>query len=311
MLVIVPAGVAAAELRRFQVFAPHGAAPAAGQQAAEQILQSAARDDAAVQTIRSLYLNHWGTLDGLSPDQVVARLRRDLADGHFFAAFYIPAPDTLQYVVVTRAETSTLLQDPAGEPLRWSPAQRIGAMLRRIPAHLPGILAAQVTALFTPKAVALLALMLAALAVAQAYGVGEIVDLILVAAAWAAAGWGGLVALKDFIAAIIDAAGETSIGPIDADADEAAEALVVLGITFITAILLRAQDQEKMVSLKEQPTEALVPAKKPPEVVKGAKEFQSKKSPNAANDSAETSEPEMPGNCLIGASARGAPFVSP
>jgi hypothetical protein len=279
MLVITPASAAAADLRRFQVFAPHGAAPAAGQQAAEQILQNAAQDNAAVQAIRSLYGNKWGAIDGLAPDQVVARLRLDLTDGHSFAAFYIPAPDTVQYVVTTRAETSTLLQDPAGDPLKWSPAQRIGAMLRRIPAHLPGALAAQVTAVFTPKAVALTAIMLAALAVAQAYGVGEIVDLILVAAAWAAAGWGGLVALKDFIGAVIDAAGQTSIAPIEADAAQAAEALVVLGITFVTAVLLRAQDQEKMVSLEKPPAEEPVVVKKPAPVEKGWKDFPSTAEP--------------------------------
>jgi len=274
MLVITPASAAAADLRRFQVFAPHGAAPAAGQQAAEQILQNAAQDNAAVQAIGSLYGNKWGAIDGLAPDHLVARLRLDLTDGHSFAAFYIPAPDTVQYVVTTRAETSTLLQDPAGDPLKWSPAQRIGAMLRRIPAHLPGALAAQVTAVFTPKAVALTAIMLAALAVAQAYGVGEIVDLILVGAAWAAAGWGGLVALKDFIGAVIDAAGQTSIAPIEADAAQAADALVVLGITFVTAVLLRAQDQEKMVSLeKPPPEEPVVVRKQGP--TKGWKEFPS------------------------------------
>jgi len=292
MLVITPAGGTAADLRRFQVFAPHGAAPAAGQQAAEQILQNAAQDNTAVQAIRSLYGNKWGSLDGLAPDQVVARLRLDLADGHSFAAFYIPSPDTVQYVITTRAETSTLLQDPAGDPLKWSPAQRIGAMLRRIPAHLPGALAAQVTALFTPKAVALTAIMLAALAVAQAYGVGEIVDLILVAAAWAAAGWGGLVALKDFIAAIIDAAGQTTIAPIEADAEQAADALVVLGITFVTAVLLRAQDQEKMVSLEKPPPEEPVVVRKP-EPAKGWKEFPS------------TAETAPAGDGLGGAADRG------
>jgi hypothetical protein len=274
MLVIVPAGPAAADLRRFQVFAPHGRAPAAGQQAADLLLQNAAQDSAAVQAIRHLYINQWGTIDGLSPDQLVARLRRDLTDGNFVAAFYIPAPDTVQYVVTTKAEISSLLQDPAGDPLKWSPAQRIAAMLRRIPAHLPGALQAQVAALFTPRAIALTALMLAALAVAQAYGVGEIVDLILVAAAWAAAGWGGLVALKDFIAAIIDAAGQTTLAPIEADAAQAADALVVLGITFITAVLLRAKDQEKVVSLETPPPEAPMVVRKP-EAPKGYKEFPS------------------------------------
>ncbi len=136
---------------------------------------------------------------------------------------------------------------------------------------------AQVAALFTPQAIALFAIMLAALAVAQVYGVGEIVDAILVGIAWGTAGWAGLLALKHFIGAVIDAAGETTLPPIEADAKTAADALVVLGVSFLTAVLLRARDQENIFAKDEAPVKDTPPVKKPAPVAKGWKDYAASK----------------------------------
>lgn len=276
VLLIVQAGVAAGDLWRFQVFARHGGA---AWLAADQILRGAAEDGAAVQAIRALYVNRWGHLSGLAPGELVARLRADLADGMMFAAFYIPSPDFTRFAVTGKPDVSHLLADPAGAPIAWSPAQRIAAMLRRVPGYLPDAMRAEVAALFTPRAIALLALMLAALAVAQFYGVGEIVDTILVGIAWATAGWAGLVALKHFIGAVIDAARATALPPIEADAKAAADALVVLGISFLTAVLLRARDQENVLAKDEGPAaeQAPPPKKTPAPVAKGWKDYAASK----------------------------------
>jgi hypothetical protein len=275
-LVIVTAGPESAQLWRFQVFAPHGGAGRAAQLAAAQILQGAARDSGAVQAIRGLYVNRWGHLPGAAPDALVARLQRDLSDGVMFAAYYIPSADFTRFATTERPDTSTLLADPAGAPIAWSPAQRIAAMLRRVPGHMPDALRGQVTALFTPQAIALFAVLLVGLAIAQFYGAGEALDAILVGFAWACAGFAGLLALQHFIGAIIDSARETTLPPIEADAKEAADALAVLGVSFLTALLLRARDQENIVSTEEPPPAEPLPVKKPPKVEKGWKDFPSK-----------------------------------
>jgi hypothetical protein len=275
-LVIVPSGVDAGGLWRFQVFAPHGGAPDSSQIHANQIVQELARDASGLMAIRQLYGNRWGGLVGLSPPMMVARLRRDLADGIMFAAFYIPSWDFTGFAVTNTVDISGLLADPPGTPLNWSPAQRIAAMLRRIPGCMAPALRAEAEALLTPKAVALFAAFAVGLAVSQAFVAGEFVDSILVAAAWWFAGWQGLMALKNFITAIIDAAGETTLVPIQADAQVAADALATLGLLFLAAILHRAGDQEKVM-----PTEPK-PPKEPPPVVKGWKDF-----PSTADKTAE------------------------
>jgi len=274
-LLIVPAGIEAGELQRFQVFSPHGGAGSAAQMAAGQILQGVAGYGSAVQAIRGLYVNRWGHLTGLAPDALVARLRRDLADGIMFAAFYIPSDDFTRVATTQKPDTAMLLADPPGGPIAWSPAQRIAAMLRRVPANMPEAMRAQVAALYTPQAIALMALMMAVLAVAQLYVAGEIVDSILIAFAWASAGWAGLVALKRFIGAVIDAAGETALPPIEADAKTAADALGLLGIAFITAVVARARDQENIFAKDEAPVKEPPPVKKPAPVAKGWKDYPS------------------------------------
>jgi hypothetical protein len=272
-LVIVASGVDAGGLWRFQVFAPHGGAPTSSQSQANQIVQELARDAAGLMAVRQLYGNRWGGLVGLSAPMMVARLRRDLADGIMFAAFYIPYWDFTAFAVTNTVDISGLLTDPPGTPLSWSPAQRIAAMLRRIPGCMAPALRAAVEGMLTPKAVALFAELAVGLAISQAFGAGEIVDSILVAAAWRFARWQGLMALKDFITAIIDAAGETTLVPIQADAQVAADALATLGLLFLAAVLHRAGDQEKVISTEPKPPKETPPAKKPPAVVKGWKDY--------------------------------------
>lgn len=277
-LLILPAGADASGLKRFQVFAQHGGAPVPSQLAANQIIQGLARNGAGLMAIRQLYGNQWGGLAGLSPDMMVARLQRDLADGILFAAFYIPSWDFTGFVVTKPVDISGLLADPPGTPVSWSPAQRIAAMLRRIPGCMPVALRHAAEGLLTPKAIALFAALAVVMAVSQAFGAGEVIDGLLVAAAWRYAGWQGLVALKNFITAIIDSAGETTLAPIQEDAQTAADALVVLGLTFLAAILHRAADQEKVISTEpDPPKEDVAPAKKPAPVITSWRDYAASK----------------------------------
>jgi hypothetical protein len=106
----------------------------------------------------------------------------------------------------------------------------------------------------------------------------------LVAAAYGYAGWQGLISLKSFISAVIDAAGETGIGGIDTDAQAAADALLGLGMAFLAAIIRRSGDQEKVVSSERPPSEPPPPVKKPPPVAKGWKDY-----PSTATNTSEGS----------------------
>jgi hypothetical protein len=56
-----------------------------------------------------------------------------------------------------------------------------------------------------------------------------VVDAILTGLAWAMYGWAGLVATRDLVKAVSDAARAKSQPDIDQAAQEAASALVVLG----------------------------------------------------------------------------------
>jgi hypothetical protein len=228
--------------------------------------------------IRQLYSNWWGGLVALSPDEMMARLRRDLADG-MFTAFYILNWDFTGFVTTKPVDITDLLADPPGTPPNWSATQRIAAMFRRIPGCMTTELRKTAAALLTPKAIALLAALTVALAASQAFVVGEMIDGLLMSAAWAYMRWQGLLALKDLIAAIIDAAGETTLPGIQADAQTAAHALGVLGMNFLNAIVLRAADQEKVISLEKPPPDEPLLLKKPAPVAKGLKDFPSTTEP--------------------------------
>ncbi len=122
-----------------------------------------------MQAISGLYVNRQGGLAGLTPAMMLARLRRDLNDGIMFAAFYIPSEQSTAFVVTNQVDFSALLTDPPGTPLNWTPAQRIAAMLRRIPGCVPPAMRNEVAAMLTPKAIALLAALLVLLAASQAF----------------------------------------------------------------------------------------------------------------------------------------------
>jgi hypothetical protein len=300
-LVIVPAGVNSAGLGRFQVFGRHGGAPGSSQIAAQQIIAGLASDGYGLMSIRELYATQWGGLISLSPEIVVARLQRDLAEGIIFVAFYIPTWDFTRYVVTKAVDVSALLSDGQGSPLTWTPAQRIAAMLRLIPGYMPPAEQGAWDAVLAPRAVALLATMLASLAATREFD-GGVIDGILLAAAWMYASWNGLIGLKDFIGAVIGAAGGTSIEAIQDDARMAANALLVLRVSFLTAILSRARDQEKVISLaKAAPAEPVTPMK-PARVAKGWVDMPSTAKPLPENMPAAV--------CLVSAAATGVPFVS-
>jgi len=302
-LVIVPAAANTGGLGRFQVFGRHGAAPPSSQIAAQRILAGLASDSYDLMSIRELYASQCGGLVSLAPETVAARLQQDLSDGIMFLAFYVPAWDFTRFVVTKPVDVSALLTDAQGTPLNWTPPQRVAAMLRLVPANLPPAVQGGWETALTPKAVALLATMLASLPASKAFG-GGFVDDILVAAAWTYAGWPGLVSLKDFIAAIIGAAGQTRIEPIQDDARTAANAFLVLGLSFLAAIISRALDQEKVISLaKSAPPEAPVTPVKTTPVAKGWKDFPMAETPAPQDD--------MPtAVCMISAASTGASFVS-
>lgn len=126
-----------------------------------------------------------------------------------------------------------------------SPAQRIETMLGRVPDHLNTVqrLKAAFLALVSPESLAMLALSLAALAAAQAAGVGEIVDAAFAGVAYYEAGVAGLWALLDMIKAVTNAATATTDPEIDRAADLFATAFIVIGTTILWVFLQKAQSR--------------------------------------------------------------------
>ncbi len=97
-----------------------------------------------------------------------------------------------------------------------------------------------VRALLEPKALAIAAAALLALAVAQAFGVGEIADAALAGFAYSAAGLSGLLALYDLVMATVAATHASSSPEIDAAARRYAHDLTILGTAILTVIIVRA-----------------------------------------------------------------------
>lgn len=127
------------------------------------------------------------------------------------------------------------------EIARMSSADKIGEALRRSLPHLPADARAVVEVMVQPQSLALMAGMLVVWAGSHAFGVGEVVDIVLLGVGAVTLGFAvfeGAAALKDFVVGALGAR-------TDADLEEAgrqfARAVVLLGISTIQALLLRGQ----------------------------------------------------------------------
>ncbi|HET6281201.1 MAG TPA: hypothetical protein VFH73_09550 [Polyangia bacterium] len=124
---------------------------------------------------------------------------------------------------------------------RMSSSDRIAEALRRSLPHLPADARAVVDSMLQPQTLVLIAGTLVVWVASHAFGVGEVVDAILLGVGAVTLGFAvfeGAAALKDFAVGAIRARS-------DADLEQAgqqfARAIVLLGISTIQALLLRGQ----------------------------------------------------------------------
>lgn len=123
----------------------------------------------------------------------------------------------------------------------WSLTRRFReVVMGRAPRHMLPALAMQFKALLTPVNAGIMIGSLVALAVAQAFGVGEAVDAILAVVAWVFVGWGAFQAGKDLGKCM----GITVTAETYADLDTAggylADAVAILGVTTFLVVLTGA-----------------------------------------------------------------------
>ncbi len=243
-LIIAPMSLTTAVLQRFQIASWRGGSQL-GLMRARALLHDVQFNLRAMNDLKRLFAAVHETAPP-EPFDMVQLLTYELYMGGKFHAFYIPPAEFGHFAVAKAPDLSGLLADPPGPPAGWPIQARIAAMLRRVPGQVVPELKAQVAALLDPKSIALLAIFLSALAVAQAYGVGEIVDAILVGLAWWVARWAGLLAVKDIVTSIIEAGTAQSLPAIDEAADRFARALLVLGLVFLSKLISRAGDEENV-----------------------------------------------------------------
>jgi hypothetical protein len=127
------------------------------------------------------------------------------------------------------------------EIARMSSADKIGEAMRRSLPHIPADARAIVNSLLKPQTLAIIAGTLVVWTGSHAFGVGEIVDIILLGVGVITLGFAvfeGADALYDFVTGAV-------IARSDADLEKScrlfARAVTLLGISTIQAVLLRGQ----------------------------------------------------------------------
>jgi hypothetical protein len=118
-------------------------------------------------------------------------------------------------------------------------ADRLGEVLKRTLGKVGPDVQAQLAALIDPTTLEIMAGVLAAWVVSHAFGLGEIIDVILVVGGWVAVGWSvldGIDHLYEFAKGTYD--GQTP-ADFDAAAEHLAQAIAILGVQAVLAILFR------------------------------------------------------------------------
>ena len=126
------------------------------------------------------------------------------------------------------------------------------AMRKALPL-LPGEIALQVQELLSPGSIAVMGGAFAGWAVAHAFGVGAVADLLVGALGLAFLGWDALRGAKllyGFVNHCMPPAGATAL---DSAAQEFAELITLLGVDVVSMILLGRAFQKARVKLKEKP----------------------------------------------------------
>jgi Putative peptidoglycan binding domain len=121
----------------------------------------------------------------------------------------------------------------------WPLTKRFEEVLKLAPNHMGPELAAQFRAMLTPTNISIAVGTLAVWAVSQAFGVGEIVDLILLVVGAAFIGLGIFKAGEDLGDCMMATVHAKDLPDLDRAADYLAQAVVILGVTAFFALLAK------------------------------------------------------------------------
>lgn len=119
----------------------------------------------------------------------------------------------------------------------WSAATRIEAALERAVSKLPSALAEQLRALLTPENVAALVAILGIWAASQAFGIGEIVDLILAVGGVIMLGPEAIRAVQNLVEFTTGAVGAQDYADLDQAGEHLATAVAIVGVDGAMALL--------------------------------------------------------------------------
>jgi hypothetical protein len=128
----------------------------------------------------------------------------------------------------------------AGNPVSgWSTTDKIGSAIRRSFSRMPGETAAKLSSLVEPTALAVLAGTLLLWAGSHAVGVGEAFDLLMLVTGFLFVGWDALNAVKHLYQFATRSAGAETELDLDAAGEHLAQAVVIIGVDVVLALLTR------------------------------------------------------------------------
>lgn len=131
-------------------------------------------------------------------------------------------------------------ESAARKPLSgMTTTEKIGEAMRRAIPMLPAEAQEQIKAMLTPEALAIIAGTLIIWAASHFFGVGEVVDIILLVAGVAFIGPAVFTGAEEFYNFVTTAINAMTEGELDRAAQHFAKAVNILGITVISAILLK------------------------------------------------------------------------
>lgn len=125
-----------------------------------------------------------------------------------------------------------------GSPVHaWSVTDRIGSAIRRSFSRLPGETAAKLASLLEPTALAVLAGTLLLWAGSHLIGIGEAIDILMMATGFIFVGWDAIKAVKHLVEfACLSMRGDTD-ADLDAAGDHLAQAVAIIGVDVVLAFL--------------------------------------------------------------------------
>ncbi|WP_211248750.1 hypothetical protein [Acidocella facilis] len=245
-LLILPQSHEAFDMRRFQIYREWYLGRGAGAYELESLRKL---DWHVAAQIRDFYNSLLGGGANRLTDQQILDWLRSEVQSTALAAFWLQDEWMLGGAVTAPAASRS--PPPASLPVaQWTVKHKIEAMFEAIPGHLGPAAREQFNAFLTPQNLAIMVGFLAAGLAIQAIPVADAVaDAIIAALAYAMYGWAGLVAGYEFTQAVIQAGRAQSRPDIDHAAQEAADALIALGVTLF---LSRLVEKIKVDSGKEQ-----------------------------------------------------------